>query len=94
MIYVISIAVFAAVGILFYVLYGRMQTAVQRSVFRQKEHVARQLEEMFIFISVEGLQKLKWSLAMGLAGIGLLLAWETKPPAPMIRAAILGVLGY
>ena len=94
MIYVISIAVFAAVGILFYVLYGRMQTAVQRSVFRQKEHVARQLEEMFIFISVEGLQKLKWSLAMGLAGIGLLLAWETKPPAPMITAAILGVLGY
>jgi tight adherence protein B len=92
--YLILLAIFAAVGILFYIAYGRLQTAAQRSVFRQKEHVARQLEEMFIFISVEGLQQIKWSLAMGLAGIGLVLAWEATPPAPLIVAIVLGVLGY
>lgn len=92
--YLILLAIFAAVGILFYIAYGRLQTAAQRSVFRQKEHVARQLEEMFIFISVEGLQKIKWWLAMGLAGIGLVLAWEATPPAPLIVAIVLGIFGY
>lgn len=94
MLYVILIAICAAAGLLVYVLLERLQTAAQRSVFRQKEQVASQLEEMFIFISVDGLQKIKWSLALILATGGLILAWEATPPAPMIAALLLAVAGY
>jgi tight adherence protein B len=94
MLYVILIAICAAAGLLVYVLLERLQTAAQRSVFRQKEQVASQLEEMFIFISVGGLQKIKWSLALILATGGLILAWEATPPAPMIAALLLAVAGY
>ena len=67
---------------------------MQRNVFRQKAHVARELEEMFIFISVDGLQKIKWILALVVAGIGLVLAWEAKPPAPILAAVLLGAVAY
>ncbi len=94
MLYLILLAVFAAVGIFFYFLYQPAQEAMQRNVFRQKAHVARELEEMFIFISVDGLQKIKWSLALVMAGIGLVLAWEAKPPAPILAAVLLGAVAY
>ena len=44
----------------------------------RRNKVARELEEMFIFISVDGLQKLKWSLAMAVAGVTFLLTWERQ----------------
>jgi len=94
MLYLILLFVFAAAGISFYYLYQPVQAALQRNVFRQKAHVARELEEMFIFISVDGLQKIKWSLAMVVAGIGFLLAWDATPPAPLIAAAALGAMAY
>ena len=93
MLYLIFLVVFATVGILFYFLYQPARRPCRQNVFRQKEHVARELEEMFIFISVDGLQKIKWSLAMVMAGIGLVLTWEAKPPAPIIVAVLLGVVG-
>ena len=94
MLYLILLVVFAAVGAVIFFLFKPAQEAMQRNVFRQKEHVARELEDMFIFISVEGLQKIKWSLALVVAGIGLIMTWEATPPAPMIAAAVLGAMAY
>ncbi|MDR3457088.1 MAG: type II secretion system F family protein [Verrucomicrobiae bacterium] len=94
MLYLILILVFGAVGTGFYFLYQPAQAAMQKNVFRQKEHVAHELEEMFIFISVDSLQKIKWSLSMVVAGVGLILTWEAKPPAPLIAAALLGIIAY
>jgi tight adherence protein B len=94
MLYLILLVVFAAVGIFFYFLYQPVQEAAQRNVFRQKEHVARELEEMFIFISVDGLQKIKWTLCVLVAGIALMLTWEATPPAPMIAAVVFGAAAY
>lgn len=94
MLYLILLAVFAAVGIAFYFLYQPAQEAMQKNVFRQRDRVARELEEMFIFISVDGLQKLKWSLALGMAGIAFLLTWEARPPAPLLAAAAFGAIAY
>ena len=54
MLYLILLVVFAAVGAVIFFLFKPAQEAMQRNVFRQKEHVARELEDMFIFISVEG----------------------------------------
>jgi tight adherence protein B len=94
MLYLILFFVFATVGVIFYFLYQPVQAALQRNVFRQKAHVARELEDMFIFLSVEGLQKIKWSLAMVVAGITFVLAWEATPPAPLIAAAVMGAAAY
>ena len=80
MLYIILLTVFGAVGVFFYFLYKPTEDAMKRNVFRQKEHVAHELEQMFIFISVDGLQKIKWILAVVMAGVGLILSWEAKPP--------------
>ena len=94
MLYLILLAIFGAVGAFFYFLYKPTEEAMQRNVFRQKEHVARELEQMFIFISVDGLQKIKWTLATVMAGVGLILSWEATPPAPMIVAVLTGAAAY
>jgi tight adherence protein B len=94
MLYIILITVFGAVGTAFYFLYGPAREAMRRNVFRQKGHVAHELEEMFIFISVDGLQKLKWSLASVVAIIGLLFSWDAKPPIPIVVAVALGAVAY
>lgn len=94
MLYLILLAVFGAVGAFFYFLYKPTEEAMQRNVFRQKEHVTRELEQMFIFISVDGLQKIKWTLATVMAGVGLILSWEATPPAPMIVAVLTGAAAY
>ena len=58
MLLLILLIAFMAVGAFFFLLYQPVLEAAQRNVFRQKEHVSHELEEMFIFISVDGLQKI------------------------------------
>jgi len=94
MLYLILAIVFLAAGAVFYSLFEPIRAAAQRSVFRQKEHVKAELEEMFIFISIEALQTIKWCLAFFVAGITLMLAWDAKPPAPIIVSIVLGIGGY
>jgi tight adherence protein B len=94
MLYIILLTVFGAVGVFFYFLYKPTEDAMKRNVFRQKEHVAHELEQMFIFISVDGLQKIKWILAVVMAGVGLILSWEAKPPGPIIIAVMVGAVAY
>ena len=94
MIYIILGAVFAAAVVAFYFLDQLMQGAVERTSSQKQEHVKRQLEEMFIFISVEGLHRIKWACALGLGGIGLVLTWEAAPPGPFIAGALIGWIGF
>ena len=88
------IIVLAIAGLGYFYLYEPLVAGLQRILFRQKEHVTRELEAMFIFISTDKLQRIKWALALSLAGIGLVLAWEARPPALVITAALLAVAGY
>src|SRR5262249_54954185 len=94
MLYVILFAVFVATGIAFYFLIQPLRDFLQRSVFRQKDRVARELEEMFILISVENLQTIKSIVALTLAGIALVLTWEAKRLFPFLVGAVCGVAGY
>src|SRR5687767_8621451 len=94
MLYPILIAVVLAVAAAFYFLSQPLRDFLMSSVFKQKERVGRELEEMFILISVESLQKIKLGVALTLAGIALVLTWEAKPPFPFVVAAVFGVLGY
>jgi tight adherence protein B len=94
MLYPILLIVFVAVGLIIYLLFQLITRTLQTSVFRQRQRVEKNLEEMFIFISVDSLQQIKWTLALVVAGLGLVLAWEAKPPGPMLVALFLGILGY
>lgn len=94
MLYIILLGAFAAVGIFIYFISGPIQDAMRRNVFRQKEHVTRELEQMFIFISVDGLQRLKWSIAVVAAGIGLVFGWDFAPPGPIVIAVLSGAMAY
>ena len=94
MLYVLLLVVFCAAGAVFYFLVEPLRGWLQRIVFRQREHVAGELEEMFILTSVEGLQKIKFAVAAVLALIALILAWEAKPPFQFIVAGVFGVAGY
>jgi tight adherence protein B len=94
MIYLIFAVVFGVVLATIYYLYKPTEDALKQNVFRQKENVAHELEQMFIFISVEGLQRLKWTLAVVLFGVGLLLGGDAKPPAPIILGLVFGLIAY
>jgi tight adherence protein B len=87
------ILIFGAI-IFFLFLFRPAKEALQNNIFRQRDHVARELEDMFIFISVDGLQKMKWTLAMIVAGVGFVLAWDVKPPGGLITAFLLGAIAY
>jgi tight adherence protein B len=94
MLYLIPLAVVAALAVVFYFLSQPLRDLIVQNLFRQRERVARELEEMFILISVERLQQIKLGLAGAFAVIALLLTWEAKPPFPMVVAAIMAVAGY
>ncbi len=94
MLYPILLAILVAAGLGCYHFFEPLQALLRQSLFRQREHVTRELEAMFIFVSVEGLQKIKWASAFGLATLGLVLAWEGRPPAAEVTAVLLGVAGY
>jgi tight adherence protein B len=94
MLYPILILAFAAVGIAIYYLIQPLRDFLQHSVFKQRERVARELEEMFILISVEGLQTIKSMTALGVAIIALILTWEAKPPFQYIVAVLAAMAGY
>jgi len=94
MVYVILGTVCAAIALAGYFLYQPMVAAISRSGFQQKERITKQLDEMFIFISVEGLQKIKWSLSALGAVVGLVLGWEAIPPVPLIIAGVFGAACY
>jgi tight adherence protein B len=85
---------FSAAVAIFFLIYRPVQSAVQQTGSRQKEQMARRLDEMFIFISVESLHKVKWGVSFAMGIIGLLLSWEATPPAPFVVALIVGGLGY
>ncbi len=85
---------FAAVVAIILLIYRQVQSVVRQSGSREKEQVARRLEEMFIFISVEGLHKVKWGVSFALGVIGLLLSWEATPPVPFVVALVAGLIGY
>jgi len=88
------LAILATGGVAFYYLYEPVRTKLRQNLFRQRDHVARELEEMFIFISVDGLQTIKWTVALVVAGTGLVLTWEAKPPAPLVVALVFGAVAY
>jgi tight adherence protein B len=94
MLYAVIALVAVAAASLGYFALQRAAAAASESASRQQRHVAHELEEMFIFISVAGLQKLKWGLAAGLAGVGLLLGWELTAPGPLVLSAAFFVFGY
>jgi tight adherence protein B len=94
MLYIILLCVFGAILAIIYLVSGPIQDAMKRNVFRQKEHVTRELEQMFIFISVDGLQRLKWTLAVLVAGVGLIFAWDFAPPGPIVVAIVFGAMAY
>jgi tight adherence protein B len=94
MFYVILLLVFAAVGLAIFLLIEPIRDFLERSVFKQRERVARELEEMFILISVEGLQTIKLSLSAAFAVITMVLTWGAKPPFPFVVAGIFAIIGY
>jgi tight adherence protein B len=94
MLFLVLIAFIVAAAVAAPFVYLPVWSALQRSVFRQKENVARELEDMFIFISVDRLQQLKWTLSLALAIAGLIGSWSATPPAPLLVAVAFGALGY
>ena len=94
MLYLILLTGFLGFGLGFYLLYQPVSRALEQNVFRQQSRVAHDLEEMFIFIKVDELQKLKWLLACLAGGAGVLLSWESVPPGALVVGLVLGVFGY
>ncbi|MCE9614445.1 MAG: type II secretion system F family protein [Lentisphaerae bacterium] len=85
---------FVAVVVAFYLVYVPMKNNVAQSVERRKASVARQLDEMFIFIPVEHLPVIKLASAAAVGLIIFLLVYGSKPPAPLVAAGVGAIIGY
>lgn len=83
-----------AVALTAYSVVGPIHGLLVRNVFRQREHVTRELREMFIMIPVERLQAIKWSIAAFLSLLGFVLSFEAPMPGPVVAGALLAVVGY
>jgi tight adherence protein B len=94
MIFLILASVFATAAVAIVFLFEPIRQALLRNVFRQQDHVARELAQMFIFISLTGLQRLKWTLAIAASGMTLLLTWEATPPGPLVASGLIMCVAY
>ncbi|MBI3869694.1 MAG: type II secretion system F family protein [Verrucomicrobia bacterium] len=92
--YIILIMALGLVGATAPYWFPTLALKLKTQIFRQREHVSRELELMFIFISVENLQKIKWGFAGVLGALGLVVTWEMTPPGPLIAAMIFAGAGY
>lgn len=84
----------ASTAVAVYFLFEPIRRSLEKNVFRQRAHVARELEQMFFFVSVDSLQTLKWVLAGSLAVGTLVLTWEVEPPGPLVAALAAAVTAY
>ena len=94
MLYVILIISFLAVLFAFQMIYLPLREGVKRANEQSEKTVARDLDAMFVFISVEHLPYVKLGCALGLGTLLLLLTFNMKPPGPFVLAGIGALLGY
>ena len=94
MLYVILIISFAAAILAFLMIYVPIREGVKRANVHAEESVSKDLDAMFMFISVEHLTYVKVGCMVGLAAVLFLLAFNAKPPAPILVGIFGAVLGY
>ena len=92
--FVVLLISFLAIVVGFYLVYVPMKSGIDQAAERRKQSVAKQLDEMFIFIPLDQLGTIKLVGAALVAGILYLLSYSTQPPAPYICAGIGAIIGF
>lgn len=91
----LSYLLFAAgLSLLAYYGFEPVRNVLRQHVFRQRSHVVRELREMFIFVSMERLQTLKWSAAGLVSFLALILTWEVPAPGPTVACLLSAGVAY
>jgi tight adherence protein B len=94
MLYVILLVSFAAALLAFLMIYVPIKEGVKRANVHSEESVSRDLDAMFMFISVEHLSYVKIGCMVGLAVVLFLIAFSAKPPVPIFVGIFGAILGY
>jgi tight adherence protein B len=94
MIFAALLMTFFATLLAFYFVYVPIRASIMKTSSEAADRVARELEDIFIFIPANYVYTLKFGL-MGLLGVlAFLLTYNTKAPFPFIMAGALGIAGY
>ncbi len=94
MIFAALLMTFFAVILAFYLIYVPIRASIMKTSSEAADRVARELEDLFIFIPVSYIYGLKFGLMAVLGLLGFLLTFTSKPPFPFIMAGVGGLLGY
>lgn len=94
MIFLALAMTFLAVLLGFYLVYVPLKENVQRQSRAAQDRIARDLEEMFIFLPFENFYMVKLGLLVGGGLLGYVLAGPAAPPMPLVAAAAGGILGF
>jgi len=84
----------AALAAVVYYAFEPLRSALSQNVFRQRHHVIQELREMFIFVSVDRLQTIKWCASAGMAALAVMVTWEVPSPGPAVAALLAAGLAY
>lgn len=91
---IVLVIAFLAIVVSFYLIYVPMKAGMDQAAERQKQQVAKKLDEMFIFIPLEQLNMVKLVCSIVFAGVLFLLAYNMVQPGPYIVAGLGALLGY
>lgn len=94
MLYVILLVCIAAIITGFLMIYVPLKEGYQKADERAQASVARELDEMFVFIPTDYLGYIKFGCLVGFGLVMFLLTFNMKQPGPYVMAGLAGVLGY
>jgi len=91
---IVLVIAFLAIVVGFYLVYVPMKAGLDEAAERQKQEVAKKLDEMFIFIPLEQLGLIKFVSALVVGGILFLLCYNMASPGPYVCAGLGALLGF
>lgn len=91
---VVLIIAFLSIAVAFYLVYVPMKAGLDQAAERQKQEVAKKLDEMFIFIPLEQLGIIKIVGAVVLGGVLFLITYNMAEPGPYVCAGLGALLGF
>ncbi len=94
MIYILLGLTFVVFLLFFFLVYVPIKSGVQKKTTQAKDKVTKQLEEMFIFISVDHLYIIKFLNAILTGFVVFVVTFNAKPPFPYIAGAVMGLVGF
>ena len=94
MLYIILLVCFVAIIMAFLMIYVPLKEGYSKADAKAQASVAKELDEMFLFIPVDYLGYIKFGCLVGFGLVVFMLTFNMKQPGPYIAAGLAAAIGY